>query len=152
MVTPRFATFSSSSVLASRIKARVPRTATNPEMVLRKSLWRIGLRPRTNVKALPGTPDLVLIRYRIAIFVDGDFWHGRCWQRRRERLARGSNAEYWIAKIESNMRRDRRVARLLRQAGWCVLRVWESDIYSDLESIITRISARVRRASEQMLP
>jgi DNA mismatch endonuclease (patch repair protein) len=75
----------------------------------------------------------------MAIFCDGDFWHGRDWPSRRVKLARGANGEYWIAKIESNMRRDRATTAQLEALGWCVVRVWESEIRQQLDIVVQRI-------------
>jgi len=139
MPAPRFTRFRPSSESASRIKANLPRLNTSVEIRLRSSLWALGLRFRLHVRALPGNPDIVLRRHRAVIFVDGDFWHGRRWRLRRERLEHGSNSEYWIAKIEDNIRRDRAVTRRLRQAGWRVIRVWESDIKRDAGAVAARV-------------
>lgn len=75
-----------------------------------------------------GRPDFVFRFARLVVFVDGDFWHGRRFQERRQRLQRGHNASYWIAKIASNKARDRRVTATLRREGWLVIRLWESDV------------------------
>jgi DNA mismatch endonuclease (patch repair protein) len=77
------------------------------------------------------------------VFCDGDFWHGRHWATRRLRLTTGHNAAYWVAKIESNMRRDRRTRRELRSAGWTVLRFWESDILRDPDRAASKIGVLV---------
>jgi DNA mismatch endonuclease (patch repair protein) len=99
------------------------------------------------VSELPGKPDIVMVRRRIVIFVDGDFWHGRRWSQRKIRLAKGSNSSYWLAKIESNILRDRTVRRRLHHAGWHVVRVWESDIRRDAAGVAGRISKLVARLS-----
>jgi len=65
------------------------------------------------------------------VFCDGDFWHGRNWQSRRKKLQQGANASYWVAKIASNIKRDRKNNRLLEKSGWHVIRVWETDILKD---------------------
>ncbi len=101
---------------------------TKHERLLRSELWRAGCRFHKNVKHLPGKPDIVFTRVKLAIFCDGDFWHGRDWEARKARLERGSNPEYWVKKIERNMERDRESTRLLLNAGWTVMRIWESDI------------------------
>ena len=80
---------------------------TRCETVLCVELRRKRLTFRRNVASLPGKPDIVFVRQRLAVFCDGDFWHGRKWNLRKEKLARGSNAEYWVAKIEANIARDR---------------------------------------------
>jgi DNA mismatch endonuclease (patch repair protein) len=80
------------------------------------------------VETLPGKPDIVFIRAKVAIFCDGDFWHGRDWENLRLKLANGTNPEYWIAKIKSNIERDLLNNLILSEAGWLVIRIWETDI------------------------
>lgn len=111
------------------------KTDTRCEVKLRSALFRIGARFRKNVAALPGRPDIVFPRARLAVFCDGDFWHGKGWRTRRRRLAEGANAAYWIAKIEANKARDRRHTAALRAAGWTVLRFWESRIHASPELV-----------------
>lgn len=96
------------------------------ETVFAKALWHRGYRYRRNDKSLPGSPDIAVLKHRIAIFVDGEFWHGKDWLTRKERLNR--NREYWIEKIEENMARDRRNNQLLLQAGWIPIHFWEKDV------------------------
>jgi len=98
---------------------------------LRTTLRAFGVRFRSNVKTLPGCPDFILKHYRIAVFCDGDFWHGRRWAKRKGRLLAGWNSTYWVAKIERNRQRDRKVTRALHTLGWQVVRVWESDVRRD---------------------
>ena len=102
----------------------------------------MGCRYRSNVKRLPGCPDLVLAECRLAVFCDGDFWHGRRWRQRRAKLASGWNAEYWVAKIGRNRQRDRLVNRQLRGLGWNVIRVWESDVRRNPARVAQRILDR----------
>ena len=78
---------------------------------------------------------MVFIRARVAVFCDGDFWHGRFWNRRRSRLKSGHNASYWIAKLDANRKRDKRVNAELEAKGWHVMRVWESDVLKAPHSI-----------------
>lgn len=139
---PRFSSFKPASETASRIKQRNRSRDTKAEVLLRKELWRRGLRYRLYATDLPGKPDVVFRRARVVVFCDGDFWHGRRWQSRREKLARGANALYWTAKIAANVARDRRNTRLLRAAGWTVVRLWETDVLRD----VARAAARVERA------
>ena len=89
------------------------------------------MRYRKNVETLPGKPDIVFVRARVAVFCDGDFWHGRNWEEQKSKLCQGTNAEYWLSKIESNMERDRLNNALLEADGWSVLRLWETDIKRD---------------------
>lgn len=141
---PRFDGLKSSSSHASRAKQRIGRRDTGPERQLRSALFRAGLRFRKNVLHLPGKPDVVFPRAQVAVFVDGDFWHGREWPARRRRLVKGSNSAYWTAKIRSNMRRDIAVARSLENEGWMVLRFWESEVKSDAPKVLSMIRDAVR--------
>ena len=109
---------------------------TAPELLLRRALWKLGLRYRKNVKTLPGKPDIVFKRKKVVIFCDGDFWHGRDWEKKKEKLKKGSNSSYWVSKIERNMERDQMQTKELEKAGWKVLRFWESDIKNDLDDVV----------------
>jgi DNA mismatch endonuclease (patch repair protein) len=82
-------------------------------------------------RALPGRPDIVFPGPRVVVFCDGDFWHGRELNKRMEKLARGNNAPYWLAKISGNVERDVAQTLALQSLGWVVLRFWETDILSD---------------------
>jgi len=140
---PRYSQFRPASPLASAIKRRNRSRDTRAEIDLRRELWRRGLRYRLHDRALPGKPDLIFRRARVLIFVDGDFWHGRHWKTRRARLARGSNAAYWIPKIEANIARDRCTTRTLRRLGWCVIRVWETDIIANVPGVADVVCQRI---------
>jgi DNA mismatch endonuclease (patch repair protein) len=141
-VTPR------DPAVTSRIMSAVRSRDTKPEMMLRSELHRRGLRFRKNSAALAGKPDIVFPTPRVAVFVDGDFFHGHSWR------ARGfssfgdqfnhRNAEFWRAKIERNVARDRKVNQSLRRDSWTVIRVWESDVLRDLASVADRVERRVR--------
>lgn len=143
--SPRFEGLAPSSRRASRTLAAVGRENTRPERLLRQALWSRGLRYRLHPKDLPGRPDLVFRSAGVVVFCDGDFWHGKDWAERREALARGANAEYWIRKIEGNMKRDRHNNEVLRSKGWTVLRFWEGDILADLESVADRVQEALHR-------
>ena len=93
------------------------------ETALAKALWHEGIRYRRNYKELPGSPDIAITKYKVAVFVDGEFWHGQDWQNRKKKLK--SNREYWIAKIEENIERDRRNDELLTAMGWKPVHFWE---------------------------
>ena len=103
---------------------------TSIELALRKALWRKGIRYRKNYKKLLGKPDIAITKYRIAIFCDSDFWHGYDWENRHQRIK--SNRDYWIPKIERNMKRDKEVTAALEATGWTVLRFWEFQIRKEL--------------------
>lgn len=101
---------------------------TKIEITLRKALWKKGYRYRKNYKKLPGSPDIVFIRYKIAIFCDGEFFHGKDWEILRPRLENSTNSEFWISKISRNRERDDEVNKQLLYRGWTVIRFWGDEI------------------------
>ena len=101
---------------------------TSIEVTLRKALWNKGYRYRKNDKRLPGKPDIVLTKYKIAIFCDSEFFHGKDWEVLRPQLERGKNADFWIKKISKNQQRDEEVNKQLQYLGWTVIRFWGKDI------------------------
>lgn len=107
------------------------------ETLLAKALWHKGYRYRKNDKRLPGSPDIAILRHRIAIFVDGEFWHGKDWETRKGRLKH--NREYWIEKIEENMTRDFRNNQLLTLAGWIPIHFWEKEVIKNLPDCVAEI-------------
>ena len=109
---------------------------TSIELALRKALWEKGYRYRKNLKKLPGKPDIVLTKYRIAIFCDGELFHGRNWEVLRPKLQSGNNPDYWVRKIERNIERDRENDKKLLFLGWTVIRFWGNDILKDTEKCI----------------
>jgi DNA mismatch endonuclease, patch repair protein len=141
------------SVIASRLAASTSRKrGTACEVSLCRTLRTQRLKFRVNVVSLPGCPDIVFQRERIAIFADGDFWHGRNLDLRIARLTKGHNSNYWVSKIRSNVARDRRVRRQLNALGWRVIRVWEGDIRSNIDRVTARIlSVRRQRLDALML-
>lgn len=138
---PRYTAFRPASRLASEIKKKNRARDTKVELLLRRQLWKRGLRYRLHDPRLPGKPDIVFSRAKVAVFCDGDFWHGRNWRSRRAKLARGANAPYWLAKIEANILRDHRFTKELRRLGWTVLRFWETDIARDVDAAVESILA-----------
>ena len=121
-----------------RTMSRIRAQDTKAELLLRKALWKRGYRYRKNYAALPGKPDIVLTRQKIAIFVDGDFWHARGHQDcPGEQVA--SNKVYWQKKLGRNVERDKDGTDILTEEGWLVLRFWETDIKRDLEGCVRRI-------------
>ncbi|MCM1063779.1 MAG: very short patch repair endonuclease [Eubacterium sp.] len=116
----------------SRIKGK----DTGIEVALRKALWAKGYRYRKNCRDLPGRPDIVLPKYRIAIFCDGEFFHGKDWEILKPRLAAGKNPDYWIPKIERNIERDREKEQELFFADWTVIRFWGKDILKKTDECV----------------
>jgi DNA mismatch endonuclease, patch repair protein len=118
-------------------------TGTEPERLLAMQLRKLGLRGRKNASDLPGKPDMTFGRARVAVFCDGDFWHGRNWSKLRKRLSQRTNSTYWLAKIAYNMQRDFEQRRALQALGWRVLRFWESDILTNPHVVAGRVYAAV---------
>ncbi|MDR0325500.1 MAG: very short patch repair endonuclease [Oscillospiraceae bacterium] len=117
--------------------SRIRCTDTTIEAVFRKALWHEGIRYRKNYKQLPGKPDIAITKYRIAVFCDGEFWHGKDWEIKKPKIQ--SNRDYWIAKIERNMNRDVEVDRQLQSMGWTVLRFWGKDIKKDMAACVDEV-------------
>lgn len=115
----------------SRIRGR----DTKPEILLRKSLWRKGFRYSLHSRRLAGKPDIAMSKYKIAIFIDGCFWH-RCPAHFKEPR---NNKEFWKKKITSNLERDERNNLLLKNAGWTVLRFWEHEVSGKIDSVVRKI-------------
>lgn len=111
------------------------------ETMLAKALWHHGLRYRLNYRVLPGSPDIAITKYKIAVFVDGEFWHGFDWDNRKTKLK--SNRDYWIAKIEENIKRDRRNNATLEDMGWSVLHFWEKDVLKHLDTCVETVLAYI---------
>ena len=101
---------------------------TKIEIILRKALWHRGYRYRINYKKLPGKPDIVLTKYKIAIFCDGEFFHGKDWEVLKPRLEKGDNGSFWISKISRNRERDDEINKKLLFMGWTVIRFWGNDV------------------------
>ncbi len=125
-----------------KIMSAVHSKDTRPELKLRHALWHKGMRYRVNVKNLPGKPDIIFSKVKIAVFCDGDYWHGHNWALRgipslEEELA--GYSEFWQNKIRGNIERDKRNTEKLESEGWIVLRFWESEINKDLEDCVRRI-------------
>ncbi|MFR3293374.1 MAG: very short patch repair endonuclease [[Clostridium] innocuum] len=100
------------------------------EMKLAKALWHRGYRYRLNYKQLPGSPDIAITKYNIAIFVDGEFWHGKDFEIKKSKLK--NNKDYWIMKIEENLHRDAKNDKLLNEMGWISIHFWSKDIERNL--------------------
>ena len=126
--------------------SRIRSTNTKPEIILRSVLHRMGFRFRVHCRGLPGRPDIVLPKYRTVIFVHGCFWHQHpgCIEAVRPK----TNQEYWTAKLEGNVNRDRKNRRALRKEGWQVLRFWECQIEKHPIRIARRIAQKLRGTAE----
>lgn len=122
-----------------RIMSAVHSKDTDIEVRLRKALWRKGYRYRKNVKKLPGKPDIVFTKYKLAIFCDAEFWHGKDWDTLKAKLLKGKNPEYWVPKIQRTRERDTEVEQKLQFMGWTVLRFWREEILKNLEQCVQTV-------------
>lgn len=116
---------------------------TKIEVILRKALWNKGYRYRKNYKLLPGNPDIVLTKYKIAIFCDGEFFHGKDWEVLKPRLEKGRNSDFWVGKISRNMERDDEINKKLLFMGWTVIRFWGDEIKQNTEECIRVIEETI---------
>lgn len=116
---------------------------TKIEMVLRKALWHKGYRYRKNFKELPGKPDIVLTKYKIAIFCDSEYFHGKDWEQLKQQIKRGKNSEFWINKIQKNIQRDDDINKQLNFLGWKVIRFWGKDIIKNTNECIRVIEETI---------
>lgn len=117
------------SYTMSRIKGK----NTKPEQMIFQALKLLGIKYRKHYKLL-GSPDIVFPKAKVAVFIDGDFWHGWVYQQRKDKLP-----EYWVAKIKRNMNRDRRYRNKLKKEGWTVIRLWEHRILKDVDRAVKKI-------------
>ena len=123
--------------------SKIHSTSTNPEIRLRKELWRKGFRYRKNDKRLPGTPDIVFPKYRTVVFVHGCFWHGHkgC----KKYTIPKSNTDFWVKKVERNQQRDQDVWRQLEAKGWSVVIVWECELEKKrFDDTVFRVEKEIR--------
>ena len=115
---------------------------TKMELLLAKSLWAKGIRYRKNDKSVFGKPDLTIKKYKIAIFVDSEYFHGKDWNTEKYRIK--TNREFWWKKIEENQRRDQTVNRFLVDKGWKVLRFWSKEVLENLNLCVDEIITVIR--------
>ena len=118
-------------------------TDTEIELLLRKALWNKGYRYRKNYKALPGKPDIALTKYKIAVFCDGEFFHGKDWEVLKPKLENSNNIEFWIDKISRNIKRDEEINKQLMFLGWTVIRFWGEEIKKNTDECIHIIEETV---------
>ena len=123
--------------------SRIRGKDTSIEVTLRKALWKKGYRYRKNYRNLPGRPDIALTKYKIAIFCDGEFFHGKDGEALKKKLENGKNPDYWIPKIRRNMERDREKDIALRGAGWTVIHFWGRDIAKNVDSCVIAIEEMI---------
>ena len=116
---------------------------TTIEVILRKALWARGYRYRKNYKRIPGSPDIVLTKYKIAIFCDGEFFHGKDWEVLKPRLEKSNNSEFWIKKISRNLERVDEINKKLLSMGWTVIRFWGNEIKKNTDECIRVIEETI---------
>ncbi len=109
---------------------------TKIELLMRRALWKEGIRYRKNYTKVPGKPDIAITKYQIAIFCDSEFFHGKDWQQLKPRLEKGDNAEFWVNKISRNRERDMEVDKELKALGWIALRFWGNEIRRETEQCV----------------
>jgi DNA mismatch endonuclease (patch repair protein) len=125
----------------SEVMSRIRGKNTKPEMILRSELFRLGFRFRVHKKDLPGKPDIVLPKYRMAIFVHGCFWHyhNAC----REGRIPSTNSNFWKVKLQKNITRDEENIKALRKDKWRVIVIWECEIEKQLDKILKKITRKI---------
>lgn len=151
IVVPRFKRENGfvTSAKRSALMAKIHGNDTKSEKALRRALWGLGIRYRKNDSRLPGKPDIVISRLKVAIFIDGEFWHGYNWAEKRHRI--NSNREFWIPKIERNIQRDEYNNNLLAQSGWIVLRFWDQQVKREFGVCLGRILSAIAAATENSI-
>ncbi|NMC99301.1 MAG: very short patch repair endonuclease [Bacteroidales bacterium] len=140
--------------LTHKIMSSIKSENTNPERILGKVLWQKGIRYRKHYK-IPGKPDYAILKHKIAIFCDGDFWHGNNWKIRNlgslEKELE-NYTEFWKNKILKNIARDKKVNKTLKSMGWKIFRFWESDIKKNsnkcVDKIVKFLSKRIQNLTE----
>ena len=133
----------SSSAKRRKIMSSIKSKDTSIELYLRKALWKRGIRYRKNYKSLPGTPDIAITKYRIAVFCDSEFFHGKDWDKLKLRLQNGKNSTYWIKKITRNRERDNEIEKALKFREWVVLRFWGEDIKKNCDECVKVIEETI---------
>lgn len=131
----------------SELMRKIHSRDTSPELALRKLLWNGGIRYRKNVARLPGSPDLAIQKYKIAVFIDGEFWHGYNWAEKRGKIK--SNREYWIPKIERNIVRDTEINQKLLYMGYRIIRFWQHEIEQNPVMCYLRVVQEIEHAKQQ---
>jgi DNA mismatch endonuclease (patch repair protein) len=116
---------------------------TSIELKLRKALWHKGYQYRKNYEALPGKPDIVLTKYKIAIFCDSEFFHGKDWEILKPQLERGKNSDFWVNKISKNQQRDDEINKELQFLGWTVIRFWGKEIMKKTDECVSVIEEAI---------
>lgn len=133
----------------SKMMSKIRSTGTKAEVLLAKALWHKGIRYYKNYKKLPGKPDIVISKYKVVIFIDGEFWHGKSWEKIKSGKMIHSNREYWLKKIAYNMKHDEQVNQELVGSGWVVIRFWSRDVEKNCEYCCEMILLLLRGVKEK---
>lgn len=131
------------SAKRSDLMRKIRSDKTKPEILLQKALRKEKIKFKKNCVAITGKPDIALIDKKIAVFVDGEFWHGFRWKQKKKKIK--DNRDYWIPKIERTIVRDRRNNRQLKKAGWQVIRFWEHQITKSLLKCTKKIKRLMKK-------
>lgn len=133
------------NVTAQRSKnmSRIRGKDTSIELKLRKALWKEGYRYRKNYKELPGRPDICITKYKIAIFCDSEFFHGKDWEILRPKVAKGNNGNYWVKKIDENIKRDKENDKELLELGWTVIHFWGTEINKKIDECVRAVAETI---------
>ncbi len=137
-----FDTTEARSELMSKIKGK----NTKPEITIRKAMWNEGIRYRINNAKIIGKPDITIKKYKLAIFIDGEYWHGYNWKLKKTKIK--TNRDYWIKKIEGNMQRDKYNDSILKENGWTVLHFWEQETKIALDKCLAKIKLVIKKHQE----
>ncbi len=145
----------------SKIMSKIHGKDTKPEIVLRKELWHRGWRYRKNYRKLPGTPDIVLTKYRLCIFVDSEFFHGKGfygglkskkYDSLEEQLQHSNHPDYWIPKIKRNMERDQEVDAELTEDGWHIIHFWSNDVLKKTDECVRTVEETISELTGEDAP
>jgi DNA mismatch endonuclease (patch repair protein) len=132
----------------SKIMSKIRGKDTKPEILLRKALWKEGIRYRKDFKKLPDKPDIAVPMYKLAIFVDGEYWHGYDWENRKSKIK--TNRDFWIPKLERNMQREREVNSLLKDLGYTVMRFWSKEVFKNLDVVIATVKNHINDSRSKL--
>ncbi len=133
----------------SRNMRAIKSKGTKIEELLAKALWQNGLRYRRNNKKVFGKPDFTFRKYKIAIFCDSEYFHGKDWETQKHRIK--TNQEFWQKKIEGNIVRDKLVNETLKKEGWTVIRFWGDQIKKDISSCVTKVENAICERKEDKI-
>ena len=139
-----------SKACRSKMMSKIRATGGKAETQLAKALWHEGVRYFKNYKKLPGSPDIAITKYKVLVFVDGEFWHGYDWENvKKQRIH--TNRDYRIPKLERNMERDQEVNQTLKDMGYTVIRFWEKhEVFKDMDDCVNQVLEAIEQNKKQM--